>query len=329
MDELAPTGSTTGYYRLVCAFPENPDGHFRFVTTTDGGRALMVMNARTGVCERMIKGLEFPVESLCAIPGRRDGRVLVVGGLVDGTLKVWDMSSGACERTIALSDLPEDEDILDMCAIPENRDGHSRVVVVFSDGTLNVIDVSSGVCERTLTSPKPVGCLCAIPANRDGHCRVVTGSCDKTLDVWNVDLGVLEHTLTGHTGPIRGVCAIPANRDGQCRVVSASMDRTLRVWVIADEIGSSACERILTGHTDWVQCVCVIPSNPNGPPPYAASGSADGTLRVWNLNSGEGCLMPMGTVRAIMNVCSASAKVVSNTVDGRLHLWTVVLPGSD
>jgi len=68
--------------------------------------------------------------------------------------------------------------------------------------------------------------------------------------------------------------------------------------------------RTLEAHTDWVTGVAITPNGQRG-----VSGSADDTLRVWNLESGRSLRMLQGhTVRV---------SAVAVTVDHTLRVWNL------
>ena len=89
------------------------------------------------------------------------------------------------------------------------------------------------------------------------------------------------YTCTGHKGDVNDVAVTD---DGKF-IVSASNDHTARVW----DAGNGELVRTLTGHTDWVWAVVVFRSASAGNASLytIASGSIDGTIKLWNLQTGE------------------------------------------
>ena len=64
------------------------------------------------------------------------------------------------------------------------------------------------------------------------------------------------------------------------RLLSSSCDRSRKVWgeaplSVRGGAGSNVCAATLQGHTGWVTALAVLPDR------RVVSGSADGTLRVW------------------------------------------------
>ena len=138
----------------------------------------------------------------------------VVSGSMDGTLKVWDVATGECVKTL---------------------EGHSG-------------SVWSGVpCVFFRSSTgRPVAQVTSVTVFPGGD-RVVSGSDDRVLKLWDAATGACIETLKGHSGAVRScvqwssffrsstgrevaqvwsVAVFP----GGDRVVSGSNDETIRLW---------------------------------------------------------------------------------------------------
>ena len=59
--------------------------------------------------------------------------------------------------------------------------------------------------------------------------------------------------------------------------------------------------RVISGHNGWVRCVAVDPTND-----WFVTGSADRTLKVWDLASSKLQLTLTGHVSTIRGVCVSS-----------------------
>lgn len=137
---------------------------------------------------------------------------------------------------------------------------------------------------------------------------LITGSMDHTMRIWNWRTGACIRTLAGHT---EGVICLNYDKNV---LASGSADSTIKIWNFRD----ASCFT-LRGHRDWVNSVVlwdsIAPSaaasssSSSGatavsPPPHASalpstpnggidagkmlfSGSDDGTIRLWDLNTRE------------------------------------------
>jgi WD40 repeat protein len=123
-----------------------------------------------------------------------DGR-RVISASYDQTLKVWDLATGAAERTL-------------------NVHGSK------------VWNIAVAAAERALTGHGSV--VTALAVTPDGR-RVISASQDRTLKVWDLATGAAELTLTAHSDDLTAVAVTPDGR----RVISASADRMLKVWDLA------------------------------------------------------------------------------------------------
>jgi len=268
-------------------------------------------------------------------------RNALVSGSADGTLRVWDVTTGHCTGIL------EGHRGGVVCLCPLNHLGpHPRVVSGGLDGTLRIWNVKAGGTSGGTELAVLEGhedTVCCITEKRDG--TLVSGGADGSLRVWKLSLGVdlpgggadEEDTglfwecvavLEGHTEPVFTICELPDN----C-VASASADHTLRLWSPGDNAAQKTpgtpdeaarrcyqCVSTLAGHTDAVWCATALA---NG---RIVSGSADGYLRLWDTKNG------LGSCRQVLeghtNAVWALAKlqdgmVASGSVDASVQLWLV------
>ena len=134
--------------------------------------------------------------------------------------------------------------------------------------------------------------------------------------------------LRGHEGWVTSI-ATPV--DGSLNtLLSASRDKTVILWNLTGEhgddgeLGNQSCgiaRRALRGHNHFVQDV-VISSDGQ----FALSGSWDGTLRLWDLTTGNTTRRFIGHTKDVLSVAFSvdDRQIVSGSRDKTIKLWNTL-----
>jgi len=250
------------------------------------------------------------VQSIAFSP---DGTMVAAGGY--RTLKIWQRHDNRVASTLpALSAIP--------LSVAKTADG-KLLGIGFEDGSLQVLSVADNkVVAKTAAHEGGVrGVAFAADAK-----HVVSGGADKTVKVWDVAGLVAVRTITTPAA----VNAVAIVSDGTV-VASAGEDNVVRVWskeapvekdVKEGEAPAEAEQPLkeLKGHAARVTSLAVFSNQPE----LLASGSADKTVRIWNINTGT-------QVRAITHggevtdiaVNLTGDKLASVSNDKTAKLWNV------
>jgi guanine nucleotide-binding protein subunit beta-2-like 1 protein len=126
--------------------------------------------------------------------------------------------------------------------------------------------------------------------------------------------------LDGHNG--KAVTAIATTRENPNLLLTASRDKSLLVWQLSndgEEYGFA--RRRLQGHSHYVEDV-VISSDGQ----FALSGSWDGTLRLWDLNTGITTRRFVGHTKDVLSVAFSAdnRQIVSGSRDKTVKLWNTL-----
>lgn len=194
-----------------------------------------------------------------------------------------------------------------------------RALAVSADGKLAATGDASGAIKlwdaASLKEPKVLS----------GHASAVTGialldggklvsvSEDKTVRVWNVADGA---ELTKFEAPAAGtsLVVIPGGQ-----VATGHADNLIRRWTLPAEAGGAiAAAGEIAGHTGPIASLAVL----GGEKPQLVSGSADGTVRIWNLDDNK-------QVREIAHGAAVTAvaarpdgkQLASAGADNQIKLW--------
>lgn len=163
-------------------------------------------------CLRTLEGHGGTVNAAAVLP---DGNRLLSAS-DDGTLKLWELSSGQCWRTFR----GHRGAVNAIALLPDGR----RAVSAGEDRTLRVWDLETGRCLRVLEAHKAA--VNAVAVSPDGQ-RAVSGDDHGCSHVWNLRTGRCLRTISSG----EKVFAVATLSDGR-RMVSGGASQTLTVWSI-------------------------------------------------------------------------------------------------
>mmetsp|Transcript_8493 Transcript_8493/g.21440 ORF Transcript_8493/g.21440 Transcript_8493/m.21440 type:complete len:341 (+) Transcript_8493:66-1088(+) len=129
----------------------------------------------------------------------------------------------------------------------------------------------------------------------------------------------LRAVLKGHNGWVTCLATPPEDTSV---LLSGSRDKTIIIWNLTREHGSYGVPRkSLQGHAHFVSDVQVSSDGQ-----FALSGSWDGSLRLWDLSTGETTRRFVGHKKDVLSVAFSSdnRQIVSGSRDRTIKLWNTL-----
>ena len=227
---------------------------------------------------RTLPGHDHSVSVVRFIPSGAAGSPssgnLLVSASRDKTLRIWDVTTGYCVKTIRghadwVRDVSPSFDgrFLLSCG----NDSTARLWDASSGETRSVFDGHDHVIECCTFAPPTtyphlalLAGLTKPPPPSSSAEFVATGSRDKVIKIWD-GRGTLIKTLIGHDNWVRALVFHPGGK----YLLSASDDKTIRCWDLSQE---GKCVKVLTdSHEHFVNCMRWAPSI------VKDTGKSDGT----------------------------------------------------
>lgn len=189
-----------------------------------------------------------------------DGVVVATGG-EDGSIKLWNTSSGFCYCTLKSHTAPITGIVF----------SNSTVVLSSSlDGTVRAHDLNRYRNFRTYTSPTPCQ-FTSLAVDPSGEV-VVAGTMDPFhIYTWSLQNGKLLDILTGHVGPISALQFHPTRGT----LASASWDGSVKIWDLYKREGEPESIK----HAHDVVCCSFRPDGKQ-----MCTGTIGGLLSIWNVD---------------------------------------------
>lgn len=249
-----------------------------------------------------LHGHEKDVRSLSS-----DGNLLF-SGLRDGSTRIWSDFSGGFPMQKEAFHLPTGG-FINAVAFVDAPTG-KLIASAGQDATIFLSDIEESSYKKgddygRFQLVGHQGNVCSV-SYKDG--LIASSSWDSTAKIWDANGKELLFDLKGHESSVWDVKIVDADN---YVFLTSSADRTIRKWVKNKEV---AC---FTGHSDVVRALVVFPDGKT-----FASTSNDGTVRIWDLESGRNIHTLTGHDSFVYDVAVLpNSDLVSTGEDRTVRVW--------
>ncbi|MEO0406838.1 MAG: BTAD domain-containing putative transcriptional regulator [Cyanobacteria bacterium P01_A01_bin.135] len=247
-----------------------------------------------------------------------DGATLVSGG-DDALVRRWNLHSGECLQTLE----GHRSGIWTVAHQPSQaaQAERSRPLLATAgfDQTIRLWAADTGQLLQTLDGR--TGWVNSVAFHPNGK-LLASSSIQPAVCLWDLTTGECLQTLSEQTEQVWTLAFSP---DGRC-LASAGADHRVKIW----DIPSGKCLQTLEGHTDYLYSIAFGPRQaaaiiPELSEVWLASASADRTIKLWNLDSGE-CFRTLtgheGWVYAMV-IHPHGDRVISASYDCTARVWDI------
>jgi WD40 repeat protein len=252
--------------------------------------------------EGQIKTLTGHSKSVKSVAVSPDGQ-RIISGSADGTIKVWDLQTGALAQTL-------EESGNEVVSVAFSADGKLVAVGLSGSGgqgTAIIFDYSLGklgeVKQRLAANN-----VNTVAISPDGQ-TIAIANISGTLKLWDTVSGTLMQNLEGQDVQTRSVAFSP---DGKS-VAGGGYGNTVKIW----DAETGALKRTLSGHSNEITAVAFSPDGK-----LVASGSFDYTVRLWDAETGALKRTLAGADFMVNTIAfSPDGKLVAGGVNQTLLVW--------
>ena len=258
----------TEHTDAVLSVAFSPSG--RLLATGSADKTVKLWCLDTGKCWKTLQGNQLDTVVTVAFSLNGD---LVTGGEAS-VISLWNIETGKCLQTFG-------GHTRRVWSVTFNPQGNI-LASVSRDQTVRIWDVATGKCLKTLQGY--TGRVWTVAFSQDG--QFLASGTDNTVRLWNLSNNKCFQTFHGHTCE---VCALTFTNNE--KLASSSYDQTIKIWDITNIDAHRRHKTLSTQHSSLstlkghIGFVFSVSCSPNGL--LLASGSADSTIKLWNIETGE------------------------------------------
>jgi WD40 repeat protein len=322
------------HVHFLHAIAVSPDG--KVIITGDANDTIQEWDPHSGQLLTSVQAFSDHTASIGGVTFDRRGR-LFAAGATNGSVAIIDPATGLPHAPIIVIKPQAAGPTPPIYRIESSPDGH---MIAIGTENLQLWNADTGTLIRTIQLETRQTAVFGVAFSPDGQ-RIATGRADGALQLWDTDTGTqLGQALIGHAGPVTGLAFSPDGRqiatvshDGTLRLWSATVGQPMRgpdpeLWHVAfSPHGQRVAATAASGGRLLEQWD--VGSGQPQPPltvggwggkefAYVGSGrivtaAADGTVQVWDANTGQPLQPPVH-----INIAPAEVGAFAFSSDGRM-----------
>jgi WD40 repeat protein len=296
-------------WTIAAGTAQNCEGHTSAVLSVAATDKLIV----SGSADRTARGWGLDGKAIwtwasksaiCAVAIRQDGKKVALG-CADGTLVILATNGDQEPKPIA-SVIAHTGGVSCVGFHPEmdrlvtaGGDGLVKIFTVPEDGNPTEVSKFEPPIKSTIGGGNPP--ITTVAYSNDGK-FIISGGAEGIIRIWDVNTLAEARSLRGHIGWVTSAVFSPDGR----QVISCAVDKTMRQFEIPKADASAP------GHSAMTRCIAISRDGK-----YAATGSEDKTVKIWNLSTGREVAMITGFVGNVTAVVfQGNDKVVVGSGNG-------------
>jgi WD40 repeat protein len=319
-DVEIPAGVLAAHKEMVFAVAVSPDG--KYILSGGGGlkdnkyqpgkeNLAVLWDVKTEQPKFRLEGHTDSVRAVAFAPG---GKKAATAG-EDGKICIWDVETG---RKLATWTTAGGQRLGAVHGLAFSSDGSK---LVSGGAALILWAVATGKGDRFDRQP---GFISGVAFSRDGQ-FVLSGSGDGTVRLWNTATGKELRQIPQGNGSVEAVAWSHDGRSVVTGLAGAREEDSARVWgVVLAVAGNNVSTSVtlllhLQGHTAGADAVAFSPDDK-----LVATGSMDGTVRVWDTTWGKEVAQYKHTlgVRGVA-FFPDGRRLVGCDDDGKVRVWSL------
>jgi len=283
----------------------SPDGKIVALRSDLGVQMWDVMS------ERQLKRLNIPQSApIWSLAFNPDGKTLALGSV--GKVWIWNIDSGHEFKFLKGPSFP----VLSIAFSPNGK----KLASVFSDSSVLIWNMANENKTKPLQIQGQVDSISSIVFSPDGK-MIALSAGDNDVQLWNVESGQeLQHLSSVFFNRRIREIEIEMEKYG---IDSASFDKMFKEIETALNLNQKLYE--IKHKNYYFNKINVISINFSPDGRWLASGSDDGYIRIWDVNSGEASILLSGHIwnnSVIFN--HNSRTLVSGGDDNNIKLWDII-----